>query len=168
MRTKPSGGYLPLRPGARVLLQADPAPRQSQRYLRALAETVDFGGVTIAASRRLPVGSLVLLRLCFPPTAGDQAPFGARALVRSRRAWFCPTTISLQFLEFHGLGSRSLARCLDAILAAPAAPGTPCRSAVAVPPGRPRVARLHLLARWRPALLRHLGPGERPTLRSLP
>jgi hypothetical protein len=167
MRLEPSGGYPPLRPGARVLVQADPAPRPARRYLRALAETVDFGGVTIAAARPLPVGSLVLLRLCFPPTTGDQAPFGARALVRSRRVWFGPPAMSLQFLEFRGLGSRSLAWCLDAMLAAP---GTPCRSAVAVPPGRPRVAGSSLLTRW-PALLRHLGPGEHPEhprLRSLP
>jgi hypothetical protein len=122
MRIEPSRHYAPLRPGARVLLEADPARGRARRYLRELAETVDFGGMTIVSRRPLPVRSLVRLQLYCPPAAGDEPPFRARALVRSRRAWFGPGTMTLQFLEFEGLGARSLERCLDMVLAAAGPP----------------------------------------------
>jgi hypothetical protein len=173
MQIDPTRLYPPLRPGAHVRLEADPARGHDRRYLRALAETVDFGGVTIATRRPLPVGSLVRLHLLCPSEAGDEPPFRARALVRARRAWVGRRIMALQFLEFEGLGSRSLASCLDTVLSPSGLPpGKPATGAslgrrwIAALLDRPRAADLSGRRRS-PAPLRVVGAGEPSTLRSL-
>jgi hypothetical protein len=162
MRIEPCRRYAPLRPGAHVLIEADPVRGRVRRYLRDLAETVDFGGMTMATPRPLPARTLVRLQLYCPPHAGDQPPIRARALVRSRRAWFGPGIMALQFLELEGLGSRSLECFLDTVLAAA---GPPLRQ----PPSGASAGRrwiAALLARPRAARLSG-SPAGHPTFRGL-
>jgi hypothetical protein len=145
MPADPSRQYALLRPGARVMLEADPVSGHDRKYLRELAEVVDFGGVTIVTRRPLPLGRLVRLRLYGPLAAVDRPSLRARALVRSRRAWFGQRHMALQFIDFEDLGSRSLASCLAAVLlAAMPLPGT-------------RAARASAGRRWIAALLGGLG-----------
>jgi PilZ domain len=112
--------YPRLRRGARALLEAQLPRGPHRRYLRELADRVDFGGMTIATPRPLPTGSLVRLRLYAPPAPGDPPPLRATALVRWRRAWHGERLMALQFLDFEGLAGRPLARCLATVLAVPA------------------------------------------------
>ena len=118
MRNHRCTHYAPLMPGANVLLQTDPARGHDRRYLRELAETVDLGGMTITTRRPLSLGTLVRLQLSCPTQAGDEPPFRARGLVRSRRSWFGRRVMALQFLDFEDLGARSLASCMAAVLGA--------------------------------------------------
>lgn len=109
--------YPRLRRGARVLLEARLPRGPHRRYLRELADRVDFGGMTIPTPRPLPAGSLVRLWLYGPPAPGDPPPLRATALVRWRRVWLGERLMALQFLDFEGLGGRSLERCLATVLA---------------------------------------------------
>ncbi|HEV3077913.1 MAG TPA: hypothetical protein VHB47_26085 [Thermoanaerobaculia bacterium] len=127
------------------MLEADPASGHDRKYLRELAEVVDFGGMTIVTKRPLPLGRLVRLRLYGPLAAVDRPSLRARALVRSRRAWFGQRHMALQFLDFEDLGSRSLASCLAAVLLA--AMPLPGKRATPASVGR----------RWIAALLGGLG-----------
>jgi hypothetical protein len=155
MQGKVSCDYAPLKPGAHVLLQADPTGDHHRRYLRELAQSIDLGGMTIATRSRLPVGSLVRLKLYAADAADDESPLRAMALVRWRHGWFGQRLTALQFLEFEGLGSRSLERCLGTVLAA------------THPPSRRPAAGASAGRRWRSTLF-HLLHAIGPTSRSQP
>jgi hypothetical protein len=68
--------------------------------------------------RWLSVLQNMRLQLYSLPAAGYEPPFRARALVRTRRAWFDHRNTVLQFLEVEGLGPRSLERSLVMVLGA--------------------------------------------------
>jgi hypothetical protein len=128
--------------GARVFFRAEPGGREEQRYLLGVAENASFGGMFIATPHPLPPGTVVKLQLHGRDRDSPGGPLCARALVRWRRVWRRPQGMGVQFVEFSGLGERSLSSWLEALLAPPPQislpDGFPLYAPPALPPSAPR------------------------------
>jgi hypothetical protein len=107
--------YRSVLPGTELVYRMAPARPAERRYLLGVAKNLSLGGLFIAARHPFPAGTLVCLDL-YPGSAGDMAPFSARAVVRWRRLWQEPRGMGLQFLDFANLGKRSMASLLDGVL----------------------------------------------------
>lgn len=106
--------------GVRVVYHGTPLERRERDYLEGVAEDLSLGGMYLATRDPFPPGSLVWLEFQPRPRAGEpdtaEPPIRAKAVVRWRRRWRKPRGMGLEFVEFEGLGERTLAAVLERLL----------------------------------------------------